>query len=333
MEKDYTLIVGAGASKALSSKFGLGAELLTQISQRVTDKTTPEGAYLSNVLDDEGLKVEVREDFVRHLEKYMKTVETGSIDGYLDEVSTYPEYLTVREDFLKIGKFMIMIHILGYEGEINRDFVKSYPENSWIDVLARFIEIEKLLEGDISKQTKLKIITFNYDRTIEKYLFDHPIMKGKSKELNRFFETSLVHVYGKLDNLPENETKEFLKFGEPNPKHPEIFLKRDNIQTVYSERSIKRSFPETAKDWVTPVHENGLDILAFGFAFDLINASLLSLQDLHHSRKQQIIANIYACGDTDFKRRRGEASNIRSINYESKLSYNSCDDFLRKYLL
>ena len=99
MKKRIVLIVGAGGSNALHPQFSLGAGLLQQISDRVTDRTSVHHPYLSNLLEKKGFDYSTRWDFVHHLDLYKQNVEFPSIDEFLNEVSSYPEFARIKEKF------------------------------------------------------------------------------------------------------------------------------------------------------------------------------------------------------------------------------------------
>jgi len=330
MAKRNILIIGAGASNALHPQFALGAGLLQQISDRVTDRTSIHNPYLSNLLNKIGFDYSICWDFVNHLDEYKRTSEFPSIDGFLDEVSTYPEFRTVRDRFIQIGKFSIMFHILGYEAEIKNPISGGLKEDAWIHEIAKFID-EKNLLVDGANENTLKLITFNYDRNIEHFLYNHSRFENRKSEIKKFIEDSVVHIYGKIGPLEWQNPDGYFEFGEDNVKADKIFHEKNSIDIMYLERfgNNSRELIKCAK-WIH--RDYYAEVCTFGFNFDLINYRLLSLQNLGTNGNQKIIANIYPYNDNEFKNRRIMANRIRNIKHDSELTYLSCTDFLKHVL-
>ncbi|MBA4056767.1 MAG: hypothetical protein C0490_18780, partial [Marivirga sp.] len=87
------LIIGAGSNKEVNSDIGLGIDLITDISNRVTDRTvSPSEAVLSKALEKacNELTQDVREQFVIHLDQFIATYPNPSIDAFMYEVASYP---------------------------------------------------------------------------------------------------------------------------------------------------------------------------------------------------------------------------------------------------
>lgn len=323
------LIIGAGASNALHEQFALGSGLLQQISDKVTDRTMPGAPYLSNHLDKLGFENATRSEFVKYLDEYKKASEYPSIDSFLDEVSSYPEFNLVKDKFIQIGKFAIMFHILGYEAEIKNPLSGGLKDDAWIHEVAKFIDEKQLLEEPFPAIADLKIITFNYDRAIEHFLYNHDRFKDRKKEIEKFISTSIVHVYGKVGDLEWQNQNKFFEFGEDNAKADKIFGQKNSIDIMYLER-MQKNLEENAKasKWI---HSKDTGFVgSFGFNFDLINYRLLSLQNLGIGNDCKLIANIYPNSGNDFSSRRAMANRVRTIKHDAELTYLSCTNFLKE---
>lgn len=329
--KRIVLIVGAGASTALHPAFALGKGLLKDISERVTDKTEPSSPYLSKLLDKLGYDSSLRNNFASHLDEYMCTSESQSIDGFIDEISSYPEFAEVKERFVQIAKFAIMFHILGYEGELKKATANGLPSDAWIHELAKFIDEKVTLETS-SGGYDLKIITFNYDRNIEHFLYNHDRFKNKKRNIKEYLENSLMHIYGKIGNLNWQSTQDYFEFGEENDRAKKIHDGKNAINLMYIERSKQTENVHQALQWIHDPNTTKI-VGTFGFSFDLINYRLLSLQTLETSKNDiQVIANIYPSTGDKFKERRLMANKIRNVKHDVELTYLSCTDFLRHVL-
>lgn len=329
--KQVVLIIGAGASNDLHGQFALGNELLKQISDRVTDRTSPNTPNLSNLLDKLGYDLSLRKDFVYHLDKYKITSESPSIDGFIDEISSYPEFVEVREKYVQIAKFAIMFHILGYESELKNASVSGLKSDAWIHELAKFIDEKKILETD-NDGYDLKIITFNYDRNIEHYLYNHERFKDKKGKIKTYIENSITHVYGKIGNLNWQSSQDSFEFGEQNDRAQKIYEGKNAIDLMYMERLQKNIDDNKASQWIHD-YETTRIVGAFGFSFDLINYRLLSLQNLELIKNNiQVIANIYPSNGDEYKSRRIMANRIRNVKHDVELTYLSCTNYLKDIL-
>jgi hypothetical protein len=332
MGNQIVLIIGAGASNALHPQFALGGELLQQISDRVTDRTSVYHPYLSTLLKKLEFDYSTLWDFVHHLDEYKSTAEFPSIDGFLDEVSSYPEFHSVKAKFVQIGKFSIMFHILGYEAEIKNPKSGGLKDDAWIHEVAKFIDEKNLLNDTASKGFDLKIITFNYDRNIEHFLYNHSRFENKKEEIKLFIEKSVTHVYGKIGDLKWQNNGKYFDFGEDNNKADKIFDEKNAIDIMYLDRMNKST--EENKKAVSWIHsEETKKVCAFGFNFDLINYRLLALQNLGIVvPKLKFIANVYPNDPNGFTNRRTMANRIRNIKHNAEITYLGCADFLKEVL-
>lgn len=323
------LITGAGASNALHPDFALGAGLLQQISDRVTDRTSIHEPYLSNLYKKLGFDYSICWDFVHHLDEYKKNAEYPSIDEFLNEVKSYPEFRNVRDKFIQIGKFAIMFQILGYESQLKNKLLK---DNSWINEVARYIDKEKILEKKYGNEYPLKIITFNYDRTIEHFLYENHRFDNRKEEIKDFINKSVTHVYGKAGSLLWQDESPKFDFGENNNQADEIFNQKNEIDIMYFERSDRNStYESNAQNWIH--YGDNKSVCVFGFNFDLMNYRLLSLQNLgRQNQKVKFIANVYPHGDSTFNDRRKMASRIRNIKHDVEVTYLSCTEFINHVL-
>jgi hypothetical protein len=234
MQPRFALVIGAGASHDLHYDFALGNELLQQISDRVTDRTSISTPNLSTLLKRAGFDESILERFVESIDTYQKAVKPiASIDGFIDEISLYPEFKLVKVKFRQIAKFSIVFHILGYEGTLEKVGLKH---DSWIHELAAFIDRNNLLDEESLKMGYLRIITFNYDRIIEHYLYHHERFKGKQDKLKRFIDKWVLHVYGKIGDLEWQDLGEHFAFGEDHTDVDKILANKDKIDLMFEER-------------------------------------------------------------------------------------------------
>jgi hypothetical protein len=145
-------------------------------------------------------------DFAEHL------FCEDSIDAFLEHQ---------EGEFLEIGKAAIAAALLAFEREANLDvrFMKERlknffseerrngnNENNWYQLLWGALNAPY----KIFKENKLRIITFNYDRSLEQYLFTRLKRRfpGKTDYADKM--CPIVHIHGQLGYLPWQK--------QPDPK-------------------------------------------------------------------------------------------------------------------
>lgn len=330
-KRDQTvLIVGAGASNALHPQFALGGELLQQISDRVTDRTSIHQPNLSNLYRSRNFDYSTCWQFVHHLDEYKRNAKHPSIDEFLNEIASYPEFRNSKDKFLEIGKFAIMFHILGYEGELNKTVAGGLKEDSWLNLVAKYIDENKILDTHESNDYSLKIITFNYDRNIEHFLYENSRFSNRKEEIKSFINNSITHVYGKIGYLPWQVGEPVFAYGEDNSSAEKIFSEMNSIDIMYPDRTGRNhNESNTARNWIHA--DKTARVCAFGFNFDLINYRVLYLQNIG-VKKIKLIANVYPYGDATFNDRREMASRIRGVIHDSEITYMTCTDFVNYVL-
>ena len=166
-----TLITGAGASMDVCKAFKNGETLLNDIYKLISLNEE-----FRSQLQKDGYSLDVLNLFCDELNSFREYGHRKSIDEFIGELMTFPEYESLkREHLIEIGKYCIIYSILIMEDA----FLKSYNElnhkENWIDIF------KKEFEGN----GNYKIITFNYDRLLE-----HLIFKSDSQTIN--------HVYGTI---------------------------------------------------------------------------------------------------------------------------------------
>jgi len=198
------LILGAGASWDYG--FPVGAELRDQICREIYSGVCP---YLVTKW-----KLPLLKSFARTL------LESRiSVDAFLEE----------HPDYLAMGKFVIASNLLPLEKERLLYDAWLYPEkaglkdkNHWYDIL-----FERLIDGvdfDNFKDNKLSVITFNYDRSFEHFLFNSfrssrkKAMENEPDCIAQVSTIEIVHVYGSLGRLPWQPDSGLLK-GIPEVKY------------------------------------------------------------------------------------------------------------------
>jgi hypothetical protein len=322
IEEDTVFILGAGAS----IPYGLPS------GQRLVDLICNINADDRRILN----KIEekkVVDDFIADLSE----AEPDSID----------EFLSNRKEFQKVGKASIARILLPLETNhrlINlwrkQRLLRQNPDfgGHWYKHLFRFLgnDFEEI------SNSKLNIITFNYDRSLEQYLFVK-IKKSYGKRDNESAEAlknmNIIHIYGKLGLLPwQNSDKEHVEYEawkvkDVNERKKIICNAMENIKTMDD------GFKENDKEVndARSILKNAKQIFILGFGFHPINLELMDIPNIFN-RNQKIDGTAFGLNPEEIKKI------IKSLtppakptetfeNRNIKIEKCDCLDLLRKYLL
>jgi len=179
VKAETVLVLGAGASAPFG--FPTGQRLKAQICGKPIDVNTNLNPLVS---------LGFARDDIEEFRVALKKSGRPSVDAFL-------EY---REDFVPIGKAAIASTLLRLE---NTDAIfGGQVEGNWYDYL--FGILSDGMPFDEFDKNKLSIITFNYDRSIEHYLFTvlkHSYKKSEKECAEKLSQIPIVHVHGSLGNL------------------------------------------------------------------------------------------------------------------------------------
>jgi len=169
------LILGAGASADYGFPLGRGLrDLVCGIKDGLT----------AAVIQNAGYSLDLLLEFVDNLRHSGFT----SVDWFLEE----------RPKYIEVGKAAIAASLIPYENP-DKLFPPHAPQKHWYELLLN------VLDNPLGsfESNNLSIITFNYDRSVEHYLFTTLATRYGSIEravdaMNNF---SIVHVHGSLGGL------------------------------------------------------------------------------------------------------------------------------------
>lgn len=232
--------------------------------------------------------------------------------------------------FYEDGKFILAWCILYFESisRFNEDIDK--PETDWYSLLFNLMTDEMTKSSDLEKfkENKLKIITFNYDRSLEEFLSESLFysFSGDRNDVTIISDwISAFHVYGKIYDLQwENPEK-----GEKYQTNNILDLAekaKDNIQIIYDER-------KTQVAEIQRIISSAQRIFFLGFSYGKENLEALGLNNLINNTQ-----NIYgtALGLTDQERIKIKDSilkkNPRFSDYRLKIDELDNVGLLKKYL-
>jgi hypothetical protein len=258
ISKKTVLILGAGASQEY------GYPLAEALKKEVLDK-----------LKDEGVRRMMRDthgfsDFL--VDNFHSALQLSGFK-YIEE------FLSIRPEFQEIGKLLIAQVILEHE-----HIPSLFKDGLWYSYLFEAIN-ESFLE---IKDNKLSVITFNFDQSLETFLFNavkNAYSKSEQDVLTELAHIPVLHVNGKVNDklwqgvvsdLPTSSkiTPELIKNAASGIK---IVTDKD-----FSSGSLKRNIDSIL---------DGSEVIVFlGFGFDDVNMKKLNISRL---KGKTIIGSTY----------------------------------------
>ncbi|HNX28731.1 MAG TPA: hypothetical protein PKN87_04875 [Syntrophomonadaceae bacterium] len=243
-------ILGAGASKPYG--FPTGIELKYKALKTIEQNK-------EDVFGELGYKTKLRDDFCEALRHSGR----ASVDAFLEH----------RTDFLDIGKLAIAASLIPLEEDIAIYGDAQIQNNSdhWYQFI--FNKMNTSFEG--FSQNNISFITFNYDRSLEHYLFTC-LKNGYGKTIKESAlianQIKIIHLHGNLGYLPwqDNNTGNFSR----------PYSRDWSVDTIYSVASqIKIIHEDIANDPEFKLaHDKIRDasrVYFLGFGYDKTNLNRL----------------------------------------------------------
>lgn len=263
------LILGAGAS--YSFNFPLGPKLVDDILE-----------FIKTPYDDKRLALakevtSTNDDTLNEFHDALKYSGKISIDTFLES----------RHEFMGLGKALIACVLCRSERKDNIFSARSGTRSNWYYYL--FDKMGSTLSEIEGSINNLAIITFNYDRSLEYFLY-HALMN--SYRLNAdtcrgiISNLNLIHFYGLLGEL-----------SELNPKGRRFRneLGEDGlIKCIEGIKIIREG--ETQADGIKRAHEYleiAKRIIFLGFGYDRTNLRRLKIKDIIHSKSDSFSGTAY----------------------------------------
>ena len=276
MIKTKTLfILGAGASKPFG--YPTGDELRHQILFSVAHDDGIVKAY--NTENDPMVESMHRKSFNEFKQQFERSGDY-SIDSFLEH----------RPEFMDIGKIFIAKVLISYEQD---NSLRKAKDNWYMYLLDRI----KAPFGELCNNN-ISFITFNYDRSLEYFLFEAIKSKsgrGASECAEKMKHFPIVHLYGQLDPLPWQEA-DGKEYSSDNNILDRLIAAPKNIKLMNNERDVEKSeyFQKAYR-----LIEDAKRIFFLGFSFDETNLGRLRLMPMKNSK--QIFATVRGVDPTKLK--------------------------------
>lgn len=223
----------------------------------------------------------------------------GQNNFYATKLNQFNEFFRLRETLIKFdpisidtflrdhpshvkaGKIMIVYSLLKCENTKKLSYDKTGNDN-WYSFLLNDILSGCEQPADI-QHNKLKIITFNYDLSLDyclmRKLMDTEYLKGNKiaeKYIHKLLSGDIYHVYGKL--YKDSPIDIYGHYSDNTKKlNTETFNTKRLIKALQSHESIRSIYQERKKSGhYSELIKSAKEIIIIGFGFDRDNLNLLS---------------------------------------------------------
>lgn len=241
------LVLGAGAS------YPYGFPTARQLRDLICDAFVNLGATATRLLGDNSDYS--RDDFFRFREAFLKSGQP-SVDAFLEH----------RPEFLAVGKLAIAYCLIPFESEHHLYAPDSSRGGHWYEYLVGKLNAP----FDEFGKNQLSIITFNYDRSLEHYLW-LVLQNLYGRDHNRHVLESIpaVHVYGQLgkSGYPRSSSRPYLP---DNQRYATIAQAAAGITLLHEEPDLTE---------VRKLLRAAQHVCFLGFSFHELNVARLRLEE------------------------------------------------------
>ncbi len=279
-QKPTVLILGAGASVPFGFPTGI------QLKERIIGRLKAQGSGWREVL-------------------HKLNFTNSDIDGFINDLqrsgnSSVDAFIEKRTDLMNIGKVAIALGII--ECEITERLYSS--QDNWY----RYVYDIMTVEGNNYGNNELSIITFNYDRSFEEFMYS--ALKAELIEQERVKKEidsiPVIHVYGSLGPLNNLDYSNDIK-------HYRVKIAASQgIQIVSEADGTSPEFEQALK-----ILDNATWIYFLGFGYNPVNLKRLKIDDANYSAV--ITGSCYGLGFTEVEAIQALKSRIHLNNSDCEL--------------
>jgi hypothetical protein len=317
--KNTVFVLGAGASADFG--YPLGNDLRKRIIEKFkgeNDAVHELGTALGEFPHDASDYYDTITNFATRLDHACDF----SIDEFLERH---------QKSFLRIGKLAIAYILAQCE-----DNDKLRQDRSWYKTLLH--EMKRNTSLDTFGQNKISFITFNYDRSLEHFLYtaliayDEKIRKEHVIEILN--QIPIIHLYGQLDPLPWQH-RDGREYGRKfTPAQLKSYQKQINIVFEDFQGRVKENF-QRAFELLTEAER----IYILGFGWYPENISRLKLRDLE---PEKTVGTSYGLGNQENEKiisdfRKAWTSKTKNVGMmgisEIKLFQSMVYDFVQNHIV
>ncbi len=328
--EETVFILGAGASVPYGYQTGAG--LRKSICKESVGSTHFENLIRDGSISLDEFDEEVWKNKGKDFTDIFFKSDTRSIDLFLNR----------NPKFADIGKISIIHRILEDEksSAFNEDMRDNFKTQNWYSYLFDRMTSELTGPDEYEKfrENRVSFITFNYDRSLEYYLYDslqnsfYESSKDPTKYrnlINQLRRTPIHHVYGCIASLPwQNGRGKTLEYRSHYTfKH--IMEMKDNVRVIF-----ERKNNENFEIINTILLAKRIFFLGFGYASE--NLEQIGIPD-ELTGDQQIFGTAYRLSEREIndnkkKLRKISPDGKRAITQKPALFDADCLTLLKRFL-
>ncbi|WP_047514029.1 hypothetical protein [Methylophilus sp. Q8] len=259
--KPTLFILGAGAS--IPYGFPSGWELRNKICEAAQGIDAPIVLSLNTAI---GVPCEDIIDFARRF----KQSRLISIDTFLSK----------RPEYSRIGKTLIAYQLIPKELDYNFDNLNT--DDDWYCALWNALASNARTVAELT-ENKIKIFTFNYDRSLERYLHTaimntFNVSEGEALDGLKHFD--IQHVYGSLGvfGISDDYSKNIRAYSGLFDRNS-VNVAIESLRVIPEARAEDSVFQKVQEAFVWADH-----VCFLGFGFDALNIQRLGFKGISQSQ-------------------------------------------------
>lgn len=208
----------------------------------------------------------------------LRPVQSFATQFYKSSNKSIDLFLARNPSLVDIGKYAIVLEILKSESESKFREEIDEPTLDWYSYLFdRFTDTFLDKENFKISDNKVSFITFNYDRSLEQFLFESLLnsfegIKGSdaAMEINKI---PIIHVYGKVAPLPWEADHNTITYQEHITQY-NVGFSTDNIRII--NESLEDKVSVTTRELIS----NAKRIFFLGFGYARENLQILNFPNV-----------------------------------------------------
>lgn len=209
--------------------------------------------------------------------------------------SSIDRFLELRKDYIGIGKHILAAFLIDRENPGSLHLTTSDELNrDWYHWLWNRLEIKSAAE---LADSRVSFVTFNYDRSLEKYLVtaaSKSFNLSEAQASDAVKNLSIHHMYGSLGNLPHFSGEDVRGY-EPRIGDDTLDIAARSILIPSDNFEDSRKF-----DQVKRILEDASRVVFLGFSFTRLNVERLGIR-LDKSQPHRISASAYGLSPIEMK--------------------------------
>ncbi len=291
----------------------------------------PTGKELRNYICNNFIVEFIKDTELSHDSLYITKIKEIVYEFSKSTNKSIDLFLTRNPEYEELGKQIIAYSIIKNENKSNSPEKLGNDDEDWFSELFDHLTDELIEPNSYSKfkENNFSIITFNYDRSLEYFLFqalNNSFTKTKNTEIAKILlNIPIIHVYGKIADLPWEQTNSYKNYKNINI-NSYIDL-ANNINVIYSNRLDEERI-KNAKELI--INADRIFFLGFGFAPE--NMRILDISKSYaHNTERQVYATAYKYKDKEIDNLHDSIKNDLAL-FELCIERYGSKELIRNYL-